>query len=241
MLQQFCDIDVTKDIGKYKNVVYAGMLLPAKFDYAGQNIYLMFAPGYDEKGNKIPEAQLTEKLDIKGFDPMGRNFFPSDGFNENGSKDLLKISGLPKETLSSGKIIRGASYPARKASYSDSNDYFLIGAHNKNGNVLLNSLWPSFTQQDVARKVIMKDLDYFGWTKRNCPQVNGTDTIVAVAFRDPRIAVLDFGNEASFAKVKIIMFNGSAGIVRNEIISYARGMKIELPPLNMLVAQGMKN
>ncbi len=241
LLQQFCDLDVTKDTGKYKNVVYAGMLLPAKFDYAGQNIYLMFAPGYDEKGNKIPEEQLAGKLDIKGFEPLGKNFFPSDGFNENGSRDLLKISGLLKETLSSGKIIRGAAYPTRKASYSDSNDYFLIGAHNKKGNVLLNSLWPSFIQQDVSKKLIMKDLDYFGWTKRNCPQVDGTDKIVAVAFRDPRTAVLDFGSEASFATVRIIIFNGSDGVVRNETISYARGMKIELPPLNVLVAQGIED
>ncbi len=240
LLLQFCDIDVTADIGKYENVVYAGMLLPAKFDYARQNVYLMFAPEYDENGNKIPESQLIEKLGIKGFEPMGRNFFPSDGFNENGSKDLVKISGLSKETLSSGKIIRGASYPARKASYSDSNDYFLIGAHNKDGNVLLNSLWPSFTQQDAAKKIIMKDLDYFGWTKRDCPQVNGTDKIVAVAFREPRTAVLDFGKDASFNKINILMFNGREGIIRNETVKYGRGMKIDLPPLNVLVVYGVK-
>ena len=85
---------------------------------------------------------------------------------------------------------------------------FFTGARNKNGNVLLNSLWPSFTKQDAARQIIKKDIDYFVWTKRDCPQVNGTDKIVAVAFKEPRTAVLDFWKDAAFTNVNIIMFNG---------------------------------
>ena len=56
---------------------------------------------------------------------MGKNFFPSNVADENGSKDYLQISGLPKDTLASGMIIKDASYPVRKAAYSGSPDYFL--------------------------------------------------------------------------------------------------------------------
>lgn len=236
-LQQFCDVDITADVGKYENVVYSGVLLPAKFDYKRQHIYLMYAPEYDEKGNKISGNQLSENLSVKSFEPMGKNFFPANS-TENGCEDQLQISGLPKNTLASGMIIKGASYPTRKAAYSGSSDYFLIGARNKEGNVLLNSLWPSFTRQDTARKIIKKDLDYFGWTAWDCPQVNGVDKVVAVAFKEGRTAVIDFGKDASFTQVKVIMFNGREGIIRNETVKYERGMKIEIPPLNVLVVYG---
>lgn len=241
LIQQFCDVDVTKDIDKYKNVLYAGQLLPSKFDYARQNIYLMFAPEYNEKGDKIPEEQLLNKLGLKGFDAMGKNFFPNDGFKENGCKDTLQISNVDKGLFSAGKIIKDPLYPTRKASFSDAPDKcFVIGSRNKNGNVLVNSLWPSFVHQDLARTIIKKDLDYLGWTKRDCPQVNGTDKAVAVAFREIRTAVLDFGNDASFEQVKIVIFNGKDGIIRNETIKYTKGMEIELQPFNVLVAHGIK-
>jgi hypothetical protein len=101
-------------------------------------------------------------------------------------------------------------------------------------------MWPSFIRQDIARKIIKKDLDYFGWTRRDCPQVNGVYKIVAVAFRDLRVAVIDFGKEASFTNIKLIMFNGREGVIRNEILKYERGMKIEIPPLNVIVVEGIK-
>jgi len=239
LIEEFCDVNVTKDIGKYQNVIYAGKLLPSKFDYEKQNIYLMYAPSYDEKGNKTPESELSAKLNIKGFEMIGKNFFPANG-GENGSRDHIQITGSSKDTITSGMAIKNAQYPTKNASYADAPGAFLVGARNKNGNVLLNSLWPSFIRQDAAREIIKKDLDYFGWTKRDCPQVNGIDKMVAVAFREPRTAVIDFGKDASFANVKVIMFNGREGVIRNEILKYDRGMKIEIPPLNVLVAEAMK-
>jgi hypothetical protein len=229
-------VDVTKNIGKYKNVIYAGLLLPSKFEYARQNIYLMYSPEYDEKGNKIPETQLFEKLNLKGFCSMGKNFFPADN-EENGCKDMFKIPNMKVMRLT-GKTIKGAAYLVRTASGGDK-PYFIC-ARNKAGNVLVNSLWPSYTLQNVAEKIIKEDLDYFKWVKRDCPQVDGTDRIVAVAFRKARTAVLDFGSDATFSEVKLVMFNGKDGVVRNETVNYAKGMKVELPPLNVLVASGVK-
>ncbi|MFA7184920.1 MAG: hypothetical protein WC082_08510, partial [Victivallales bacterium] len=220
LLQGFCDVDVTKDVSKYKNVIYAGLLLPSKFNYSKQNIYLMYAPEYDEKGNKVPEAQLFSKLNIKGFAKMGGNFFRADG-TENGCMDMFKIASMGNTARANGRTITGAAYPVRTASCPVTGGKpYLICARNKAGNVLVNSLWPSFVTQNLAGKVIKEDLNYFKWTKRDCPQVNGTDKIVAVAFRKPRTAVLDFGQKATFKKVKLVMFNGKDGVTRNETVSY---------------------
>jgi hypothetical protein len=239
LLEEFCNVDVTKDIKKYQNVIYAGKLLPSKFNYKDQNIYLMYAPEYDEKGDKIPETELSKKLNIKGFTIMGKNFFLGKDY-ENGNKDKIQIKTLFPNIFASGMIIKDASYSIRKASYVGASANFSVGARNKSGNILLNSMWPSFIRQDIARKIIKKDLDYFGWTRRDCPQVNGVYKIVAVAFRDLRVAVIDFGKEASFTNIKLIMFNGREGVIRNEILKYERGMKIEIPPLNVIVVEGIK-
>lgn len=238
LIEEFCDVNVTKDIVNYQNVIYAGQLFPSKFDYEKQNIYLMYAPAHDEKGNKIPEGKLLQTLGIKGFEKIGLNFFA--GNEENGNMDEIRIRGLPKETLATGMVIKNALYPVREASSSNNLNPFLIGARNKNGNILLNSLWPSFVRQDAARTIIRKDMDYFGWTRRDCPQVNGRDKMVAVAFREPRAAVIDFGKDASFVNIKVIMFNGREGLIRNEILKYECGMKIEIPPLNVLIAEGTR-
>jgi hypothetical protein len=241
LLNRFCDVNVTKNIDKYHNVIYAGMLLPSKFDYEKQNIYLMFAPEYNEKGEKISEDQLFKKLDLKGFEKtMGKNFYLAD-YVENGCKDMIKISNMPQDVHTSGKGIVGASIPTRTASTKAlPGKSYVIGARNKKGNILLNSLWPSFITQEIAERTIKEDLAYFKWVKRDCPQVNGKDKIVAVAFRKEETAILDFGQEASFEKIKLVIFNGKDGIVRNEIVDYSKDMKIKLPPLNVLVATGLK-
>lgn len=240
LLEQYCDVDVVSDPEHYSNVVYAGMLLPSKFDYAKQNIYLMFAPEYDECANKISADLLSEKLGVKAFGDMGKTFFPSDGANENGAKDQFLIQGLPGDTLLYGRSIQGSAYPYRTTAYAKSRDLVVIGARNKNGNVVLNSLWPSFILQDVAERTVKKDVDYMGWTRRDCPQVNGVDQVVAVAFREPRAAVLDFGPDSRADKINIIVFNGKNGIVRNETINYRRGMNIDIPPFNVLVGKLVK-
>ncbi|MDD5597383.1 MAG: hypothetical protein PHV82_05530 [Victivallaceae bacterium] len=235
LLQQFCDVDVTRNVNKYKNVVYAGLLLPAKFNYAGQNIYLMYAPEYDEKANKIPESQLFGKLNLKGFAPLEGNFRLPGGANEDGDKDTIRISETNRVTFANGKAILNPLYPTRKVSFSDK--CAVIGSRNKSGNILVNSLWPSYLHQDIAGIIIKKDLNYFKWAERDCPQVNGMDKTVAAAFREPRTAVLNFSRAAALARVKIIIFNGRDGIIRNEIVKYEQGMKIKLPPLNVLVAE----
>jgi hypothetical protein len=238
-LEQFCDVDVTKDIQKYENVIYSGLLLPKKLNYAKQNIYLMYAPEYDEKGNKATEDELYAKLNLRGFSNLGKNFFPAGKYHENGCKDKLHSPTLEKNFFASGKTIKGAEYPLRKAFFPTlSNKEYVIGARNKKGNILINSIWTSFVNQAIGKAIIEQDLDYFGWTKRNCPQVNGKDKIVAVAFRESRTAVIDFGQNTQISKINIIIFNGYNGIIRNETITYNKGMKITLAPFNVLVAYG---
>jgi len=235
LIQEFCDVDVTKNVRGYKNVIYAGQLLPSEFDYANQNIYLMYAPEYDENGNKLTEKDLLSKLNIKGFDESFGNV--DDDATEN--KNIFKFSDI--EDSITGKNIKGANFPIRIArSRNNPEKSYVVTAGSEAGNIRVNSLWPSFMRQNTARTIIKQDLDYFGWTKRDCPQVNGIDKMVAVAFREPRTAVIDFGRDVSFANVKIIMFNGREGVIRNEILQYKRGMKIEIPPLNVLVAEGSK-
>jgi hypothetical protein len=93
--------------------------------------------------------------------------------------------------------------------------------------------------QDVARRVVKPDLETLGVTTRDCPQINGIKDNVAVAFRQPRTAVADFGQDAAYGQEWTVVFNGAQGVTHHETTAYGRGMAISLPPPSVLVAYGI--
>lgn len=228
-VQQFLDADVVKDPKGYKNVIASGCHFPSSLDYKNQNAYFMYKPEFEINGKKISAAPL-EKIGIKGTGMIKAGYY--------------KISGdvaIDKAMLYSAFAIQNPFKSLRTAADLDEKGKeYCIGAENADGNVRINSLCPFYTSQSVMKPMMKDDFKKFGWAKRDCPQINGKSQMVAVAFREPRTAVLDFGNDVSYANVKIVVFNGKDGIVRNETVKYSKGMKIDLPPLNVLVAQGIK-
>ena len=225
-LQQFCDVDVTDDIKGYKNVISSGFLLPECLDYTKQNVYLMYRPEFNEDGEKLGKEALA-KLGMEGLFRVPTNHYAVAGDVEIEKAMAMFAMGINQPDKPLRKLV-------------SENKEYVIASRNNQGNILIDSLCPFTLRQNAARKIIKKDLDYFGWAKRDCPQINGTKDIVAVSLKDPRIAVVDFGDTARHRKVKITVFNGKDGIIRNEVISYKRGMKVSLPSLSVLVAHGLE-
>lgn len=225
-LQQFCDVNVTKDVNKYQNVIISGNLLPNVLDYKKQNLYFMYRPEYAEDGKKLTPAQVA-KLGIKAF-----SYVPTNYYQLTGDIQMNKLLGYsPGAIEGADKVLRTLNVDKKE---------YVVGAQNLKGNIRINSFLPPYTRQDVMRKILKEDLGHFKWIKRDCLQINGKKDIVAVTFREAKTAVVDFGSDVSHKKVKIVIFNGKDGVTRNEIISYTRGMTIELPPLNVLVATGVE-
>jgi hypothetical protein len=219
---------VTKDTKKYENVAVSGILLPESLDYEKQKLYFMYSPEYSRTGQKVSSSKL-ETLGLNGF---GR--IPTAYYSLKGDVQAERTLGIYTKAIEGPeKVLRTLETTKNGKSVS-----YVVGSQNKRGNIRVNSFFPPYTRQNVMRRILREDLEYFKWAKRDCPQVNGVKNIVAVAFKEPRTAVIDFGEDVSYDKVKIVVFNGKDGVTRNEILSYERGMKIELPALNVLVAKG---
>ncbi|MFA7173446.1 MAG: hypothetical protein WC340_08535 [Kiritimatiellia bacterium] len=225
-LQQFCDVNVTKDVSKYQNVIVSGSLLPRILDYKNQNLYFMYRPEYSEDGEKLIPAQMA-KLGIKTF-----SYGPTSYYQLSGDLQIDKVLGYSYGTITDAdNVLR---------TLTDGKEEYVVGAQNQKGNIRINSFLPPYTHQNVMRKILKEDLGHFKWIKRDCLQINGKKDIVAVAFREARTAVIDFGRDVSHKKVKLVMFNGKDGVTQNEVVTYSRDMKVKLLPLNVLVATGVK-
>lgn len=224
-LQQFCDVDVTSELDGYNNIAAAGTFLPELRNLEGKKLYLMYRPEYGRNGEKLDFKQAIG-MDIEGFAGIPTGFYRLTG--DVCSDRVMSYTGA---------ALAKAENPLRKLS-GDGREY-IIGARNKAGNIRVNTFMPAYTWQNVMREVLRSDLAALGWLKRDCPQINGKKDIVAVAFREARKAVLDFGGGAPVTKVRILIFNGKDGITRNEVVDYKQGMEVELPPLNVLVASGI--
>lgn len=229
-LQQYFDVDVTKDVSGYRNIVASGLLYPSFMDdVKDKKVYLMYNPIYKREGGKTVPAPL-ENLGIKGTEMIKAGYYRIDG-DVSIEKAMLYGTYFQSDPV---KPLRTAS------SLENNGKTYCIGAENAAGNVRINGLCPYYTAQSVMKTVLKRDFQEFGWIKRDCPQINGKKDIVAVALREPRKAVLDFGAGISYDKVRIVIFNGKDGVVRKEIVDYKRGMEIDLPPLNVLTASGIK-
>lgn len=229
-LQQYFDVDIVNDVSPYRNIVAAGRLYPSFMDdIKDRKVYLMYDPQYEMKGNKAVAAPL-EKIGIKSTDMLKAGYYSIEGD--------VKIE---KAMLYATYFQRNPVKPLRTASeLGNDGKKYCIGAESTEGNVRINGLCPYYSAQSVMKPILKEDFQKFGWIKRDCPQINGRKNLVAVAFREPRKAVLDFGDGTAYDKVRIVVFNGKDGVVRNEIVDYKRGMEIDLPPLNVLTASGIE-
>lgn len=229
-IQQFLDVDVVKNSSGYKNVIVSGKVIPPGLDYTNdKKVYFMYNPLYELKENTVISASF-EKIGMKGASILKTGYYKIDG-------DI----SIDKAMLHSAYAIQNPVRALRTAiNLDERGKEYCIGSENGEGNVRINSLCPYYTSQSVMKSILREDFKKLGWMKRDCPQINGKTNIVAVAFREIRKAVLDFGDEVSYNKVKIVIFNGKDGILRNETVEYKKGMEIELRPLNVLVASGIK-
>lgn len=229
-VQQFLDVDLVKRPGSYQKIISAGTTIP-QIALEGRDAYFMYAPLYGANGEALEPGALKEK-GIAGTKWIESGYYRIGG-------DVAVESAMLYGSYFIDPI--DILLPSRHATGPDGKSKaFCIGAKSKDGKVRMNSLAPFSTSQSVMRAAMGEDFRSLGWAKRDCPQINGRDHVVAVAFRDPRKAVVDFGGDALPSLVKIVIFNGRDGVVRNEIVEYRRGMEVELAPLNVLVASSLK-
>ena len=224
-LEQFLDIEVTDQLDGFRNVIIPAPLFPGGNQLEGKGVYVFGAPLLAADTVELTSKQLRGMFGVSGFIPV-----------PDGVYDVQGDVNAPGTTLLSCWAMEGVERGIRQA-HVDGHSYPITADHD-NGRVRITSLTPYGLRQRTVRSLIKEDLNALGWLERDCPQVNGNRQIVAVAFREPRQAVIDFG-ENRYSGVSLLVFNGSDGILRNEEMAYEQGVRIDLAPFQVLVATGI--
>ena len=225
-LEQFLDIEVTDQLDGYRNVIIPAPLFPVASQLEGKRAYVFGAPLLTAAAVELTPAQLRASLGISGFVPV-----------PDGVYDVSGDVSAPGTTLLSSWALDGAQRIVRQA-HADDRSYPLTADHD-NGRVRITSLSPYGLRQSTVRALVRKDIEDLGWLQRDCPQVNGNRQIVAVAFREPRQAVIDFG-EKQYERVRLLVFDGKDGILRDEETDYRQRARVDLSPFQVLVATGVE-
>jgi len=225
-LEQFLDIEVTDQLDGYRNVIIPAPLFPGADVLAGRRVYVVGAPLLTADAVELAPEQLRAAFGVSGFVPVA-----------DGVYDVSGDVSAATTTLLSSWVMEGVQRIVRQAG-ADGRSYPITADHD-NGRVRINSLNPFGLRQSTVRSLVKKDLESLGWLERDCPQVNGNRQIVAVAFRKPRQAVIDFGKNR-FARVRLLVFDGKDGILRDEETDYRQRARVDLAPFQVLVATGVK-
>lgn len=225
-IEQFLDIEVTSRLGRHDRVIVPAPLWPGAESIKGKRAYVFGAPLLAANAVELAPEQLRAAVGVSAFVPM-----------PDGVYDVRGDVNSPATTLLSCWAMDGASRTVRHA-HGGGRSYAIAADHD-NGRLRITSLSPKGLRQSTVRSLIKRDLDDLGWCERDCPQVNGNRHIVAVAFRDPRQAVIDFGGNR-YDRVRLLVFDGEDGILRDEEMDYRPRARVDLSPFQVLVVTGLK-
>lgn len=246
-LQMFGEVEVTAEPHSHRKLVVAGPAWTPIKKPDERQIYLWGGPWFQADAQPIAAvdwsvlgttpARLQLDAAMRGaFGAFGEQMSSANRFHLRSIyPDEAGYSVVMQATNAFLLQEAGLARPVRSLKIVEDG---VVAAQAPDG-VRINTLNASLLTHTTARRLLGNDMQALGWKTRDCPQITGNSNLVAVAFRDAREAVIDFGPENKFGRVSLLVFNGRTGIERAETLPYRPGMTVSLPPYAVLVARGV--